>query len=100
MVRKGYAPGWIARCPRCAYQVDLESLGWMRIGAYSWGKRRPIYCPECGRKRWMYIVHVDESGNPNQRLGKVLVMVFLLQAVIAAIVVGILMAVGVIPSLW
>ena len=48
----------------------------------------------------MHIVHVDESGNPDQSLGKVLVMVFLLQAVIAAIVVGILMAVGVIPSLW
>jgi hypothetical protein len=24
MVRKGYAPGWIARCPRCPYQVYLQ----------------------------------------------------------------------------
>jgi hypothetical protein len=48
----------------------------------------------------MHIVHVDENGNPDQSVGKVLMMVFLLQAVIATIVVGSLMAVGVIPALW
>ena len=43
-------------------------------------------------------MHVDENGNPDQSLGKVLMMVFLLQAVIATIVVGILMALGLIPA--
>ena len=93
-------PGWVARCPRCSFEVDLKSLGWTRIGAYSWGKRHPIHCPECNQTRWMRIVHVDENGEPDQSLGKVLLMVFSMQAVIAVIVVGILMAVGVIPALW
>ena len=77
-------------------------------------KNQDFDCPECGRKRWMHIVHVDQSGNPDQSQEKVLLMVSRMQAdiatatvgalmavvVIAAIVVGILMAVGVIPSLW
>ena len=45
-------------------------------------------------------MHVDENGNPDQSLGKVLMMVFLLQVVIVTMVVGILMAAGVIPALW
>ena len=100
MDTRDYAPRWIARCPRCPIEVDLESLGWTRIGAYSWGKRHRIHCPTCDQKRWMHIVHVDENGNPDQSLGKVLMMVFLLQVVIATMVVGILMAAGVIPALW
>jgi hypothetical protein len=48
----------------------------------------------------MRIVHVDADGNPDQSLGKVLMMVFLMQAVIATVVVGILMVAGVIPTLW
>lgn len=100
MATENYVPGWVARCPRCPYEVDLKSLGWTRIGAYSWGKRSPIHCPQCDPKRWMRIVHVDADGNPDQSLGKVLMMVFLMQAVIATVVVGILMVAGVIPTLW
>ncbi len=48
----------------------------------------------------MRIVHVDEDGNPDQSLGGALIRVFLLQAVIATIVIGILMAVGIIPIPW
>lgn len=46
---KGFAPGWVACCSKCPYEVDLESLGWVRVGAYSWGKRHAIPCPDCGR---------------------------------------------------
>lgn len=100
MAAKVNAPGWIARCRQCPFEIDLESLGWTRIGAYSWGKRHPIDCPDCGKKRWMRIVHVDEDGNPDQSLGKVLAVIFLMQVIIAAVVIGILMAVGVIPRFW
>lgn len=100
MTRKAYAPGWIARCPRCPFEIDLETLGWTRIGAYSWGKRHRIHCPKCDKTRWMRIVHVDENGKPDQSLAKVLMMVLLMQVGIATVVLGILMSAGVIPAPW
>lgn len=66
---KGFAPGWVARCPECPYEVDLESLGWVRVNTYSWGKRHIIHCPDCGRPRWMRIIHVDENGQPIRHSG-------------------------------
>lgn len=100
MIRRGYAPGWIARCPRCDYQTDLASLGWVRIGAYSWGKRQRMHCPRCQQARWMKILHLDEQGQPDQSLPKVLLVVLLMQIVIAALVIGLLMVTGIIPIPW
>jgi hypothetical protein len=100
MNRKAYAPEWIAQCPKCLFEVDLESIGWTRIGAYSWGKRHRMHCPKCDQTRWMRVLHVDENGKPDQGLAKVLMMVLLMQVVIAAIVLGILVAVGVVPAPW
>ncbi len=85
---------WIARCPRCPYEVNLETLGWIRIGACSWGKRKRIYCPECGQSRWMRIVHVDAGGHPDQSFSKALLMVFLMLAAISAIIIAILVGAG------
>jgi hypothetical protein len=48
----------------------------------------------------MRILHVDENGNPDQSFPKVLMMVMLMQAVITIIVVGILIATGVITVFW
>lgn len=79
---KGCAPGWVARCSKCPYEVDLESLGWIRIGAYSWGKRHSVHCPDCNRTRWMRILHVDENGEPDQPFGLVLRKVLGLQLLI------------------
>ena len=84
------APGWVARCPECPYEVDLESLGWTRINAYSWGKRHTIHCPQCDQNRWMHIVHVDEHGNPDQPLGLVLRKVLAMQLRIWLFVVALL----------
>jgi hypothetical protein len=69
---KGFAPGWMARCPKCPFEVDLESLGWIRVKAYSWEKRHAMYCPDCEQTQSMRIVHVDEKRNPDQPLGLVL----------------------------
>ncbi len=91
IVKRGYAPGWVARCPVCPYEIDLESLGWTRIGAYSWGKRHSVYCPDCKQKRSMRILHVDELGNPDQSFAKVLSMVLLMQAAIWSLLIGILL---------
>ena len=79
MSQTGFAPGWVARCPACPYEVDLASLGWIRIGAYSWGKRTMLPCPDYGRRRCMRVVHVDENGQPDQPLGLVLRKVLALQ---------------------
>ena len=84
MSAKGFAPGWVARCSKCPYEVDLESLGWVRVNAYSWGKRHRIHCPDCGRSRWMRIIHVDENGEPDQPFGLVLKKVLTLQLLILA----------------
>lgn len=84
MSTTGFAPGWVARCPECSYEVDLESLGWVRMNAYSWGKRHRIHCPDCGRSRWMRIIHVDENGEPDQPFGLVLKKVLTLQLLILA----------------
>lgn len=50
----------------------------------------------------MLVLHVDENGNPDQGLGKVLVMVLLMLAVVATAVVSIVLlilsSVGVIPA--
>lgn len=59
-----------------------------------------MQCPNCQAKRWMHILHVDENGDPDQSLPKVLAMVILMQATIAVIVVGLLILVGVIPTPW
>ena len=85
MSAKGFAPGWVARCPKCPYEVDLESLGWVRVGAYSWGKRHTMHCPDCKCSRWMRIIHVDENGEPDQPFGLVLKKVLTLQLVILAV---------------
>ena len=61
-------PGWMARCLKCDYEVDLESLGWVRKGAYSYGKRSMVFCEGCGKNRLMQIIHVDENGEPDQSL--------------------------------
>lgn len=82
MSSKGFAPGWVARCPECPYEVDLESLGWVRLNAFSCGKPHSVHCPDCGRTRSMRIVHVDENGHPDQPLGLVLRKMFKLQLLI------------------
>ena len=48
----------------------------------------------------MHILHVDENGEPDQSLAKVLTMVLLMQVGIATIVLGILMTVGIVPTPW
>jgi uncharacterized membrane protein len=48
----------------------------------------------------MRVLHVDEDGKPDQGLAKALMMVLLMQVVIAAIVLRILVAVGVLPKTW
>lgn len=83
-------PGWVARCQHCDYEIDLESLGWVRRGAYSYGKRSRIYCETCRQHRFMQIVHVDQNGEPDQSLGKVLAVVFGIQAIVWTIVLTIL----------
>lgn len=100
MTREANAPGWIARCPQCSFEIDLKSLGWARIGAYSWGKRHRAHCPNCNQMRWMHILHVDENGKPDQSLVKVLTMVLLILFIIATIILGILISVGVIQAPW
>jgi len=108
---KGYAPGWMARCPKCPFEVDLESLAWIRVKAYSWGKRHGMYCPDCEQTRSMRIVHVDEKGNPDQPLGLVLRKVISLQlriwmivltinALVAMVVLTVLMSLGVVAAPW
>ena len=100
MAIKLNSPGWIARCPRCRFEVDLKSLGWIRKGAVSWGKRRCIHCPDCNQSRSMQTIHVDENGNPDQTLGRVLEMVVVMQAMIATTVLAIQMVFGVVPLPW
>lgn len=84
--RKSIYPGWVARCTKCDYEVDLESLGWVRKGAYSYGKRSAVYCPACEKTRFMQIVHVDENGEPDQSFWKVLGIVLGIQAVVWTVV--------------
>ncbi len=87
---------WVARCPVCPYEIDLESLGWVPVGAYSWGKRRSIMCPDCGCRRFMRIVHVDAKGNPDQPFGLVLRKTLKLQLVIWGVVLSSLFSLGLI----
>lgn len=89
MEESSIAPGWVARCPKCPYEVTLDKLGWRRQGAYSWGKRRWMPCPVCQVTRAMKIVHVDEQGQPDQTLGLVLRKVIGMQMAILAIVLPI-----------
>lgn len=83
-------PGWVARCLNCDYEVDLESLGWIRKGAYSYGKRSMVYCPTCHQNRLMQIIHVDERGEPDQSLRKVLAAVMGIQIIVWTVVGGVL----------
>lgn len=78
-------PGWMARCQKCDYEADLESLGWVRKGAYSYGKRSMVYCPTCERNCMMQIIHVDENGEPDQSLKKVLTVVLGIQLIVWSI---------------
>ena len=55
---KGYAPGWIVRCPKCGWTIPAAELGWIRIGAASRGKRTLAKCHRCNRIRW---VHVEKQ---------------------------------------
>ncbi len=73
---------WTAKCCGCQQIFDLESLGWIRRGASSWGKRTGIHCPSCGRRRMMTIVHVDRFGRPDQPFSFVLKRVLLIQLVV------------------
>lgn len=83
---KSIYPGWVARCTTCDYEVDLESLGWVRKGAWSYGKRSAVYCETCEKTRFMQIVHVDENGEPDQPWRKVLLIVLGIQAVVWTVV--------------
>lgn len=93
-------PGWYAQCTSCDYESDLESLGWIREGAYSYGKRTRLECPTCGQRRWMRIIHLDENGLPDQSFAKVLSVVLLSQAAIWAVLLLVLYIVMVSTGIW
>ncbi len=90
-------PGWFARCPDCPYEIDLESLGWIRIGAYSYGKRKMMKCPNCEQLRCMHIIHLDENGNPDQTLPVALLIVLGILVIVFAGVFFLLSWIGVVP---
>ena len=70
---------WIAQCPKCEQDTDLESIGWVRRGAYSYGKRTSIHCPHCRERSSCRIVHVDRNGQPDQPFSYVLSKVLEMQ---------------------
>lgn len=84
---------WIATCPSCQAVHNLESLGWTRRGAVSYGKRTSIRCPECGTAQMMSIQHVDRYGRPDQPFGFVLRRVLLIQAIVWMTLGGIFLVV-------
>jgi RNA polymerase sigma factor (sigma-70 family) len=56
--RKGYAPGWQVRCPKCGLTVDAGAAGLIRVGAAG-TTRRLGPCSVCRRFRWLI---VERSG--------------------------------------
>lgn len=55
--RKGYAPGWQVRCPKCGLTVDAGAAGLVRIGAVG-TTRRLGPCSVCKRFRWLIVERV------------------------------------------
>ncbi len=84
---------WTARCTACDGLFDLESLGWKRVGAASWGKRMLMNCPTCECGRMMAIVHLDRYGRPDQPFAYVLRRVLGIQVIVFGVVGTIAVAV-------
>ncbi|MDB6024300.1 MAG: polymerase sigma factor, sigma-70 family [Verrucomicrobiales bacterium] len=55
--RKGYAPGWQVRCPKCGLTVDAGAAGLIRIGAVG-RSRRLGPCSRCNRFRWLIVERI------------------------------------------
>jgi len=57
--RKGYAPGWQVRCPKCGLTVDAGAAGLVRVGAVG-TSRRLGPCSVCKRFRWLIVERVKQ----------------------------------------
>jgi RNA polymerase sigma factor (sigma-70 family) len=55
--RKGYAPGWQIRCPKCGLTVDAGAAGLIRILAAG-DTRRLGPCSRCKKLRWLIVERV------------------------------------------
>jgi uncharacterized Zn finger protein len=55
MKRKGYAPGWQLRCPKCGGTWDAAESGVIRIKAASWRKRVLLRCVKCGSLQFLIL---------------------------------------------
>jgi RNA polymerase sigma factor (sigma-70 family) len=57
--RKGYAPGWQVRCPKCGLTVDAGEAGLVRL--YAVGRSRRLGpCSVCKRFRWLIVERVKQ----------------------------------------
>lgn len=52
--RRGYAPGWQVRCPKCGLTVGAGAAGLIRVGAVG-TTRRLGPCSRCNRWRWLIV---------------------------------------------
>ena len=77
--RLGY---WKADCPACGKSFDIAEVGHIRKAAVSYGLRRSMRCPSCGKTSCMPIQHVDRNGEPDQPLGYVLKRVLFIHAIV------------------
>src|ERR1051325_11558862 len=59
-IRKGYAPGWQVRCPKCGLTVGAGEAGLIRVWAAG-DTRRLGPCSRCKRFRWLIIERVPHS---------------------------------------
>lgn len=59
------APNWYGRCTGCGGEATAESVGIVRIGARSRGKRVLGRCSACGGLKWIELYRkppVDPRG--------------------------------------
>ena len=60
--KKGYAPGWIIRCPSCNRQRDAGEAGLIIEDS----KPHPTLlrgpCSKCGKKQWLLIEKADRKS--------------------------------------
>jgi hypothetical protein len=66
-IRKGYAPGWQVRCPKCGLTVPAGDAGLIRLGAAGRGLRRLGPCSRCKKFRWLIIERVPAQMVLNRK---------------------------------